>query len=174
MSEFRSVLILIALLLAAGCTRQPSPPNHGSDLGAVRTAAVRSLFDSMRNGAYTTPVFPELTWDHIPALLALADSRQTLISFPHNPLSSQSQSTCSEGMVALWLVEGIRKGGQFASLNPLCFGNAAKEEPWTTASERNHDPVLTAYRTWWTKVSGLTKDRGAAMNPLEGTGLHWH
>jgi hypothetical protein len=174
MSQIRSVLTMIVLLLVAGCTRRQLPPHDGSGLEAVRTDRVRPLFDSMLNGTYTTPVFPVLTWDDIPALLALADSKRLPSSFPHNPLSSQSQSTCSEGMVALWLVEGIRRGGQFASLNPLCLGNAAEEEPWTTTSERNHDRVLTAYREWWKNVNGFARDRAAAMNPLEGTGLHWH
>lgn len=174
MSGTRLFLALSMLLFVAGCARGHLPQHNGSGQKAVRADRVGPLIDSMLNGTYTTMVFPGLTWDDIPALLARADSKRTLSNFPHNPLSSQSQSRCSEGMVALWLVEGIRKEGQFASLNPLCLGNAAEEEPWTTTSERNHDRVLAAYREWWTKVTGFDKNRAAAMNPLEGTGLHWH
>jgi len=173
MPERRSVPAFIVLLFATGCIQRQASPISVAEEGGGQDR-VRPLFDSMRNGTYTTPQFPALTWDDVSALFGLADSRRMLASFPHNPISSQSQSTCSEGMVALWLVEGVRKGGQFASLNPLCFGNEAAEEAWTTASERNHDRVLAAYRVWWTKVNGFSSDRAAAIDPLEGTGLHWY
>ena len=99
---------------------------------------------------------------------------RTLTSFPRNPLSSQSQSSCSEGMVALWLVEGIRKGSRFASLNCLCFRDVPADDTWGAASEANHDPARAAYKVWWVRVHGLAEDRAAAVDPLAGTGLHWY
>ena len=55
----------------------------------------------------------------IPALLDCADSTTTLKDFPRNPVSSQFEPECSEGMVALWLIEGFATASRpdFGSLN---------------------------------------------------------
>ncbi len=139
----------------------------------IESERVRLLFDSMFEDSYAGRGFPELTWDDIPALLARSESTRELTRFPRSPISSQFESTCREGMVALWLVEGVRQGGRFGSLNALCFDGPAEDANWRGASEANHERILFAYRKWWKTVSERG-DSGAAIDPLEGTGLRWH
>ena len=110
----------------------------------------------------------------MPALLDYVDSIGTLTSFPRSPLSSQFEQECSEGMVALWLIEGIRKGGNYPSLNSLCFKVGVEAKDWTKASEENHKAVARAYRTWWESAKSLAPEKAKAIDPLKDTGLAWH
>jgi hypothetical protein len=150
-------------------------PIPKSDEPADESAAVRALFRAMTDGTYRGVSFPKLTRDDIPSLLARAASRRTLTSFPRNPFSSRGQPECVEGMVALWLIEGIRKGGVAPSLNALCLpATRLRADEWDAASARNREAVRDAYRAWW----AATRDRPAAeanaVDPLAGTGLHWY
>ena len=164
----------LALLAAAACESKPPEPPARSAAAEPRNDRVRDLFDSMAKGTYTEALFPKLGWEDIPALLERAASTKVLTNFPCSPDSSQSEEFCSEGMVALWLVEGVRKGGGFASLNALCFGPADAKATWGERSEANHERVRAAYAAWWTRARGLTREQAVALDPLEGTGLHWY
>jgi len=143
----------------------PQPP---------RESRVKELFQSMREGKYTEEGFPNLVLADVPALLELADSTKTLKTFPRTLESSQFEAECSEGMVALWLIEGIRAGGKFPSLNALCFKEEVKGENWTKASEDNHKEVAKAYRSWWEKAKALSPEKAMALEPLKDTKLHWY
>jgi hypothetical protein len=78
---------------------------------------VDKLFAGMRDGTFRGSGtrgfgFPDVGWEDVPALLARADEEEPLKTFPTNPLSSVARKSCREGVLALWLVEGIRKGGR--------------------------------------------------------------
>ncbi len=139
---------------------------------------VRALFADLRGaaGVRSRARFPkDLGWRHIPALLDHLDKALALRRFPINPISSQSQARCTEGMLALWLIEGIRRHQppRFASLNPLCVRGQA-EGDWEGAADRNLEQVAKHYRRWWADVACRSEARGRATAPLAGTGLHWH
>jgi hypothetical protein len=135
---------------------------------------VKQLFETMRQGKYKDHAFPKLTWQDIPALLERADSTVMLWSFPYSLESSQRQAECSEGMVALWLVEGIRKGGRHPSLNPLCLPRALTKRDWGKVSEELHPEVALAYRAWWKKAERLGWFEGRAIDPLQDAKFHWY
>jgi len=147
--------------------KAPEPQNKKDD-------RVKELFQSMRDGKYTEKGFPNLVLADVPALLELADSTTTLKTFPRNLLSSQFEPDCSEGMVALWLIEGVRVGGKFPSLNALCFMGRVEGENWTKASEDNHKEVAKAYRSWWEKAKSLSPEKAMALDPLKDSKLHWY
>ncbi len=146
------ILTIGATVLVPACAQQP------------RVGAAMSSDSS----------FPTLSWEDVPDLLARSTSTRVLTDFPRSPWSSQYEETCSEGMLALWLLEGVRQGGRFASLNALCFSGKVESENWSAASESNHERVRQAYQDWWSRVEGLPRSEAAAVDPLEGTGLHWH
>src|SRR5688500_5897495 len=104
-------LAAFVLLVVTVATPAPVPEQPPS--------RVKALFDQMRDGKYQREGFdfPKLEWADIPELLAKADSTRLLEAFPRNPISSQYERACPEGVVALWLVEGLRKGGKYPSLN---------------------------------------------------------
>jgi hypothetical protein len=128
----------------------------------------------MRLGACVSQAFPKLTWEDVPALLELAPSTAPLKNFVVNPLSSRAQLECSEGVMALWLIEGIRKGGRYPSLNPLLRPAWAVPGDAVRESEGNRPRASAAYHAWWGKVRSWPRARAAALDPLRGTGLSWY
>lgn len=149
-------------------------PDDQSDQGQTqKSGRVRELFEQMRAGKYQSIDFPALKWDDIPDLLEMGKSKRVLKSFPRNFLSSQLEFECSEGMVAMWLIEGLRKGGKFATLNALCLSEKPTKK-WAEDSERNHPQVLKAYQAWWKQVQSLPAHRARELDPLQGTKLYWY
>lgn len=146
---------------------------HKSD-ALENNKKVKSLFESMRNGTYKSRGFPKLTRDDIPALMSLADSTRILKAFPRYSISSQYEETCPEGIVAIWLVEGVRKGSKFPSLNALCLPGGKNNGDWTELSKANHPQLAAAYKKWWENVKQTDTPAAFKANPLKGTNLHWH
>jgi hypothetical protein len=164
------VVVLVVLVVNAAVER-----SHGREPKAQEKGQrVKKLFEAMRSGEYDEFEFPKLDLTDVPAVLEYADSTKTLKIFPRHTLSSQYEATCSEGMVALWLIEGVRKGGKYPSLNSLCFKVGVEVKDWTKASEDNHKAVAKAYRAWWDKAKSLTPEKAKALDPLKNTGLSWH
>ncbi len=131
----------------------------------------------MEEGKYsvdTDPWTPRLSSGDIPFLLDRADSKRALKCFPTNSISSFLQSQCSEGMVALWLVEGVRTKSYLPSLNALCLKiNGNQSADLDHESETHHSRVAAAYCAWWR--NGQADPHAAfKINPLKGTGLYWH
>ena len=168
----KTVLVLAFVGLVLSFTNGPMGNSHGGEK-QVKEQKVKKLFDSMRSGKYREIEFPRLDLTDVPALLEYADSTKTLKSFSRNLLSSQFEPECSEGMVALWLIEGVRQGSKYPSLNALCFKGKVEGTDWTKASEDNHKEVAKAYRAWWAKAKDLTPEKAKAIDPLKDTGLSW-
>jgi hypothetical protein len=157
-------LVAFAMLLAAITTPVPADP---------APTRVKALFDRMHAGTYRDDFLnpPKLEWADIPALLDRAESTRLLEAFPRNPISSQYERAAPEGVVALWLVEGLRKGGRYASLNARL--TTAAGEAKGEAFEGNNKAAAKAYRAWWAKVKDLPPAKAREVDPLEGTGLRW-
>ncbi|MDF1836500.1 MAG: hypothetical protein P1V35_01410 [Planctomycetota bacterium] len=157
-------------------------PTEGKDFAIILHYAspreqinprVQKLFESMHAGQYDHKWFPKLQWEDIPSLLEVAKSKRELTNFPNNPFSSQSQSTCLEGIVALWLIEGLQEGGNLPSLNPILLGKKVSLESGIKPGVqlRMLAQARRAYKTWWKKTPG---GRTEGLHALEGTDLHWY
>lgn len=160
------VLLAVSAAITSSHGAEPQPKNG--------EGAVKKLFDSMRTGKYAGVDCPRLELADVPALLEHVDSTTMLKTFPTNPLSSQRQTQCSEGMVALWLIESVRQEGKYPSLNPLCFKDGIEKKDWDKASEDNHKDVAKAYKAWWKKAKTLSPEKARAIDPLKDTGLSWY
>lgn len=136
---------------------------------------------------------PKFLWSDIPTLLELAESTRVMKeNIPSNMISSYAAMECTEGMVALWLIEGLRRKqldllaqeeglsypGSNARwyynlpFNPICRieGVGMKE---CEKSEEIHRKTVEAYTAWWKKVVALPPREAAVVNPLGGTGTAW-
>jgi hypothetical protein len=170
---------LLSCQLAMGHPQSEPATNTILSAHYVGHKKIDRLFLSMEKGSYRQDFSPRGPWrlnaNDIPFLLERANSKRVLKSFPTNPLSSELQGQCSEGMVALWLIEGVRHGSYYPSLNALCLKvkRTKPESTWTEESEMNHPQVAKAYKTWWKKYHADAAT-GFKFNPLEGTGLAWH
>lgn len=149
-----------------------------AELARASAAAseVEAVFADMRLGEYRNRSFPGFGWQHVDALLAMADSDEQITHYPANPFSSQLQRRCSAGILALWFVEGVRKDepGGYPSLNPLCLSRDVPAPSWLTDSESNRPRAAEAYQAWWAAVRDATPEARRASDPLAGTGLHWY
>jgi len=158
-----SIFVFLSFTAAWGDEKKPDAAND----------RVEKLFRSMRDGNYRQDQadwqFPALRWDDIPALLKLGSSKEKLKQFPVNPASSQAERSASEGIVALWCIEGIRKGGKFPSLNALLQSKGKIDR-----SEDGQKRACEAYQRWWKKIEKMPVEDARKVKPLDGTGLHWY
>jgi hypothetical protein len=135
--------------------------------------------------------YPVFTWQDIPILLELAQSDKVLRgrTIPKLVISSYLQRECREGMIALWLIEGLRRrqaeqtvaitvGKKLKSrpyhlpLNPMCVQKKVKLAD-SENSAGIHQQVLDAYQTWWQQVKDLPPVKAAQVYPLQDTNIRW-
>ncbi len=159
--------VIIAILLFAAASGDEKKPDAAN-------ARVEKLFRSMRDGSYRQHEagwrFPDLRWEDIPVLLKLGGSKEKLKRFPINPASSQAEQVApTEGVVALWCIDGIRQGGTFPSLNAL-LARGGKIDRTEVAQNRADE----AYQQWWKKVEKMSVEDARKLKPLDGTGLRWY
>jgi hypothetical protein len=165
MPRGRPLLVLLALLACgpAGCGGVR--PREGDLLSEHRVQEVLAdVAAGVYRGSHDDP--HPLGWADIPTLLALSD-RTDRIARPVNSKSSillpRSEARLEVGTIALYLVEGIRRGEKFPTLTIL-RGHASDEDLPRRAA---------AYWGWWDAVSRLRPSEARKIDPLRGTGLSW-
>ena len=171
----RLALLLPLSLLLAACA---APTD---DAAAPDRAAILVELDAMVDGSWRPEeriAPPEVRWEELPALLTRVDSTRPLLRFPGNPLSSQKQTSCTEGVMAMWLIERARRDlpGGWPSLNPLILGAGdGGGSDWDARSAANQPLAAEFYRQWWQRVAELPVDEARrADGPFVGTHLGWH
>ncbi|MDR3692611.1 MAG: DUF4943 family protein [Fimbriimonas sp.] len=149
----------------------PQGPSRVPQSGSER---VSKLFSAFRSGKYSDQEIKGLGWGDVPALLRLTTSTTTLSSFPTNGLSSMYVGRTTEGLIALWLIEGIRTNKlPCASLNPL-LPPFNQGQDYEQVSESRQAKAAEAYDSWWKRVKSLRASQAAKVNPLKGTGFSWY
>ncbi len=188
---------------------KPQPPSHPS-LEYNRERQMRDLFLTFTGGQEKSTenipvklkldIFlqsqwrPKFTWADIPTLFKLAESNRVMKSnIPCIMISSYACRECTEGMVALWLIEGLRRKqldliarempvktypGMNAlwhynlPFNPICW---AKGTPMSEceSSPEIHTRTLQAYQSWWQKAKSMSPRDAAQVYPLLGKDLEW-
>lgn len=142
-----------------------------------RNEKVEKYFQDLREGKFSegedSISFPKFDWNDIPALLELADSEKELETFTSNPISSFLTPKVREGIYALWLVEGIRKGGKFASLNPICRSVEDAAQDGVSGYEKSQKKIAAAYSEWWSKREKMSREELCKINPLKDTAFSW-
>ena len=135
---------------------------------------VDELFRSMRAGTYAHRWFPPLPWSAVPDLVARGSATSQLEHFPRNPFSSQAQARASEGLIALWLVEGLCEGGHYGSLSPLLVEQGRPLDPTLAHQLRLQERAAAAYARWWSRVATLDHEAARSIDPLEDSELAWY
>jgi hypothetical protein len=145
----------------------------------------KTIFDAMKDGSYQRRFsekdwqhrggFPETCWEDIPILLRHADSDMPLRCFPYrrNTFGVAMRGLCSEGILALYLIEGVRREGQWP-LRPWCVKNGKKLEEQEADSLTNRKEAAERYRKWWDTVRAMDRPQAAKIDPLTGSSLRWY
>ncbi len=120
-------------------------------------------------------LMPRFSQSDIPALLEFAKDTCHIMEFPVNPLSSRTP--LPEGRryfilseCLLWVVEGIRLGASYGSLDPymITFTSPGTFRSLTTIEILE---VRELYAKWWKAVLELGGNQ--LQGPLEGSGFRW-
>lgn len=134
---------------------------------------VSSLFDAMRAGNYTHRWFPALEWADLAGLLMESQTNEAVGSFPKSPLSSVRPPQVITGVVALWLIEGLREDGHIPSFVPLLVEQGRELDASPAKQRELLIPAREAYQNWYRGLqSGLAQAKDTC--PLEAIGLRWY
>ncbi|MBM3982251.1 MAG: hypothetical protein FJ304_18690 [Planctomycetes bacterium] len=155
-------LAVAAVVAAGGLAAEPPKPKKAT------SARVDALFGDIRAGTYSGEGFPKLEWADVPALLELADSPDILQGYPVNPLWSGVPGPAPEGLVALYLIEGVRRGGKF----PTLHGVTSRGVDVNKAAAQQKE-FAKAYREWWAKAKDAKPADAAKLDPLAGAKRAW-
>ena len=162
---------------------------------ASREAEVKEAFHSIVEGKThvgfsSTESAALFTWSDIPILLKIAESDRVLGGMPALAISSYAARQGREGMVALWLIEGLRRGQEelleakqlgrtvhpsramWPPLNPMCVKKGMKLDECENSAEI-HREAFSAYREWWDTVQSLPANEAALFDPLDLTDVTW-
>ena len=119
---------------------------------------------------------PAFNPDHISALLELAIDTSHIYEFPINPISSrrpfpEGREYFILSECLLWIVEGIRNGSGYGSLDPFLINTALIESERFKGLKCNDILIVRdIYKEWW---DSLKDDDLQYKNPLESTSYRW-
>ena len=150
---------------------------------------VDRFLEDLKNNNYKADYPPQLTWDDIPKLLEIANSNVIIDRFPRNILSRLYLKDCQTGIIALWLIDSIRKNegkrarkAWYVSPMPLLQdeGDRATSRARGGGNEfipANSDEKLAiayaAVKSWWENGQNMSISKLKRVNPLQDSGLNW-
>ena len=126
---------------------------------------------------------PRMFWEDVPALLQISGDTSYVHAYPRHPLSTYRPDSVRAGLVALWLVEAIRKQESKGDTIP---GNLMPPSRAPVLGTKYGNPkgynspeqiqtAVEAYQEWWNngQLPEADKLENARKNPLVGKGLSW-
>lgn len=152
-----------------------------------KTKNVEQFIEDLINNRYQADYPPALSWEDIPALMEIADNTKAIDRFPRNILSRVYVGKCQVGIVAMWLIDSIRKNegrkprkAWYISPAPLLEDEEDREKTSSRSGQfipNNTDKKLAdAYNgfvSWWETAEQLGAGKAKRINPLDNTGLNW-
>ncbi|MEO9483945.1 MAG: carboxypeptidase-like regulatory domain-containing protein [Ekhidna sp.] len=143
----------------------------------------------LENNNYKADYPPALGWEDIPKLLEIADSKIVIDRFPRNILSRLYLQDCHTGIVALWLIDSIRKSegkrvrkAWYVSPMPLLQDEKDREKTRARGGRNEFIPtnsdekLVSAYEafdSWWKNAQNMSRSKSKRVNPLQESGLNW-
>jgi hypothetical protein len=144
--------------------------------------SVNEVIAALKDSSWEWAFLPRLTWEDVPQLMALAADTGWIAPYPIHPLSTYRPEKARIGLVALWLVEAVRRmeaqGGELAgnlmppSRTPIL--GTRRGNPSGYNSPQQMRTAQQAYLDWWEKAKEAeNRQKAARSNPLLGKGLSW-
>ncbi|MEP5611046.1 MAG: carboxypeptidase-like regulatory domain-containing protein [Cyclobacteriaceae bacterium] len=150
---------------------------------------IERFIDALLSNSYEADYPPKLSWKDIPELLEIADSRIIIDRFPRNILSRLYLKDCQTGIVALWLIDSIRKNegkkvrkAWYVSPMPLLQNESDREISRARGGGNEYIPAnsdeklataFEAFEAWWKNAQDLSRSKSKRVNPLQGSELNW-
>ena len=142
---------------------------------------VSQLLASILADEWSWAFLPRLSREHIPALLQLGNDTTYIQNYPHHPLSTYQPDSIRAGLVALWLIEAIRKGeikgtDALNTLMPPSRAPALGTRRGNPSGRNTPEQVQQAYEgyvQWWEALQQAENENAIKNNPLKGKGMSW-
>ncbi|MDW3651222.1 MAG: DUF4943 family protein [Bacteroidia bacterium] len=126
---------------------------------------------------------PKISWEDVPILLNQGADSTFIKNYPRNLRSTYRPDSIRAGLVALWLVEALRKqelksNDDYFNLSPPSRApvlGTRRGNPSGFNSVEQIQAAQEAYNIWWEEVPADSAARMDAIrkNPLAGKGLSW-
>ncbi len=145
---------------------------------------IEAVLASLRSNAWSYAMLPQLTWEDVPALLAAAGDTAQVTKYPSMPNTTYHPAKVRVGLVALWLVEAIRKM-EMKGTDDVLHIVPPSRAPVLGTKEGNPlgynspEQVLraqAAYQAWYESVqaAGAGQRTSQLLNiPLRNEGMSW-
>lgn len=146
---------------------------------------LQEMLLSLKANQWNYAILPQLSWQDVPALLAVAGDTTIITKYPKNPTSTYQPKHARVGLVALWLVEAIRKMEMRGSADDLQNLIPPSRAPILGTREGNPSGHNTAeqilraqaaYQAWYEAVQAAPRSRriNEMRNiPLRNEGMSW-
>ncbi len=150
---------------------------------------VEVFIEQLVSNNYEADYPPELKWEDIPKLLAIANSNTVIDRFPRNILSRLYLQDCQVGIVAMWLIDSIRKNhGKRARkawyISPMALlqdqedrdrskNRGGGNEYIPVNSDTKLETAYQAFNSWWENAQDISPSKSKRVNPMDGSGLNW-
>lgn len=144
--------------------------------------SVNEVIAAIRDTNWQWAFLPHLEWEDIPALLEVAGDTTIIEKYPKHPLSSYRPKSTRVGLVALWLVEAIRRveakdrelAGNLMPPSRTPILGTRRGNPSGYNSPAQVETAHQAYLKWWEKAqTNENRQKASRENPLTGKGLSW-
>lgn len=130
-------------------------------------------------------LLPQFTWKDVPQLIDLGGDTTLITKYPLNPNSTYRPKHARVGLVALWLVEAIRKSemvgisDELQNLVPPSRAPILGTSQGNPSGKNTADQILraqAAYQAWYEAVEAAPRNRriNEMRNiPLRNEGMSW-
>lgn len=145
------------------------------------SVSIQDVLHTLKTNQWEWAFLPRLNWADIPILLTAGTDTSYVQAYPHHPQTRYQPDSVRVGLVALWLIEAIRKQQirehDFVHLMPPSRApvlGTRRGNPSGFNSIYQIETAATAYQSWWDQLieSGDTL-KSARKNPLRGKGMSW-
>ncbi|MEP2025816.1 MAG: carboxypeptidase-like regulatory domain-containing protein [Reichenbachiella sp.] len=150
------------------------------------------FIEKLISNNYNSDFAPNLSWEDIPALIEIANSKRILTNFPRNILGRYYIDQCQAGIIAMWLIDSIRKNegkkprkAWYISPFPILQSDEDTRQIKEMRSQgsnanvmiKNTDEKLAkayeSFEDWWSVAQQMNSNKAKRMNPLADTDLKW-
>lgn len=146
---------------------------------------MEEVLTRLKANQWNFALLPQFTWQDVPRLIELGGDTTLISKYPVNPTSTYRPKTARVGLVALWLVEAIRKSEMAGISDELQNLVPPSRAPILGTSQGNPSGKNTAdqiqraqaaYQAWYEAVEAAPRNR--RMNemrniPLRNEGMSW-
>lgn len=158
----------------------------------TQVSDIDKFVDDLLTNNYNSGFAPDLSWEDIPALMEIANSTELLTNFPRNILGRYYVDQCQAGIIAMWLIDSIRKNegkkprkAWYISPFPIFQSEEDTKQIAEFKSQGNDANVLIensgkklemayeSFSDWWQIAQQMNPNKAKRINPLDDSGLKW-